>query len=64
MPVPKIAWFGDSSQEILNRFGAQPMQTVVENLPRWSHRFITLPLEEGMELLLKLYAKQLPDQLA
>lgn len=32
----------------------------VEDLPKLSHRFVVMTLEEGMTLLLRLYAKQLP----
>jgi hypothetical protein len=64
MPIPKMTFFGDSTQDIVNKYGAQPLATAVEHLPRYSHQYITLPLEQGMELLLKLYARQLPDQSA
>lgn len=63
LPIPKFTQLGSGTQEFARVFGNRGMQIAISKLPRYSHRFVTLSLEEGMDLLLQLYAKQLPDKL-
>jgi hypothetical protein len=58
IPVPKLEMTGDLTQNVAQMF--PDFDQAVTDLPKLSHKFVTLKLEEGMDLLLKLYAKQLP----
>ncbi|BEI89154.1 uncharacterized protein CcaverHIS019_0205160 [Cutaneotrichosporon cavernicola] len=57
-PVPKLRAMGDVTGDAAMMV-PQIKQALAE-LPAYSHRFVTLPLEEGMDLLLQLYERQLP----
>ncbi|WWD22731.1 hypothetical protein CI109_107224 [Kwoniella shandongensis] len=62
LPVPRLRLLGEGTREaakVIPRINAAN-----EKLPVIVHRFVTSPLEEGMDLLLKLYEKQLPDRSA
>ncbi|KAK8844716.1 hypothetical protein IAR55_006566 [Kwoniella newhampshirensis] len=62
LPVPRLRLLGEGTREaakVIPRINAAN-----EKLPVIVHRFVTAPLEEGMDLLLKLYEKQLPDRSA
>ena len=63
LPVPNFHALGSGSTEFFQMLGRDKMQQMMAELPRINHRFVTLSLEEGMDFLLKLYAKQLPDKL-
>lgn len=59
-PIPRLKPLGEGTSDaarLIPRF-----QQGIRELPKLSHRFVTTSLEEGMDLLLKLYAKQLPDK--
>ncbi|KAL7425079.1 Macrophage colony-stimulating factor 1 receptor [Cryptotrichosporon argae] len=59
IPVPKLKMLGEATGDaamLVPKF-----QQGVKELPSLSHNFVTLPLEDGMDLLLKLYEKQLPN---
>lgn len=63
-PLPKLKALGDTTGDaaaFLDWASSQHIKNAVRMLPEYSHKFVTLPLEEGMDLLLKLYQKQLPD---
>ncbi|WVR03135.1 hypothetical protein IAU60_000125 [Kwoniella sp. DSM 27419] len=59
LPVPRLRLLGDGTGIAMeaipriNQFSAQ--------LPIMIHKGVTSPLEDGMDLLLRLYEKQLPD---
>lgn len=57
-PIPQLRPLGPTTRDaarLVPRF-----TQLVRDLPITSHQFVTTSLEEGMDLLLKLYAKQLP----
>ncbi|WVW81321.1 hypothetical protein I302_103312 [Kwoniella bestiolae CBS 10118] len=60
LPVPRLRLLGEGTRQAMviipriNEFSDQ--------LPVMIHKGITSPLEDGMDLLLKLYEKQLPDR--
>ncbi|WWD06286.1 hypothetical protein V865_004376 [Kwoniella europaea PYCC6329] len=60
LPVPRLRLLGEGTRQAMviipriNEFS--------EQLPIMVHKGITSPLEDGMDLLLKLYEKQLPDR--
>lgn len=63
-PLPKLRALGETTGDaaaFLDWATSQHIKNAVRMLPEYSHKFVTLPLEEGMDLLLKLYQKQLPD---
>lgn len=57
-PVPKLRAMGDVTGDAAMM--VPQIKQALGELPAYSHRFVTLPLEEGMDLLLKLYEHQLP----
>ncbi|GMK54228.1 hypothetical protein CspeluHIS016_0108140 [Cutaneotrichosporon spelunceum] len=57
-PVPKLRAMGDVTGDAAMM--VPQIKQALGELPAYSHRFVTLPLEEGMDLLLKLYKRQLP----
>ncbi|WVQ79015.1 hypothetical protein IAT38_001107 [Cryptococcus sp. DSM 104549] len=59
LPVPRLRLLGEATGEAMA--WVPKINAANEQLPIMVHRFVTLPLEEGMDLLLKLYEKQLPD---
>lgn len=58
-PVPKLRALGETTGEAAMMIPR--IKRAMGELPAYSHRFVTLPLEDGMNLLLKLYERQLPD---
>lgn len=65
VPLPKLKALGETTGDAAAFFdwfrrGEQTLDKAAEKLPAYSHRFVTLPLEDGMDMLLKLYQKQLP----
>jgi hypothetical protein len=56
--MPQLALLGEVTPHASSRV---PRFTQgVKDLPKLSHRFVVMTLEQGMTLLLRLYAKQLP----
>ncbi|KAL1409648.1 Macrophage colony-stimulating factor 1 receptor [Vanrija albida] len=58
-PVPKLRALGETTGDAAML--VPRIKAAVGELPSYSHRFVTLPLEDGMDLLLKLYERQLPQ---
>jgi len=58
-PIPRLRALGETTGDAAMLI--PKIRSSVGNLPTWSHRFVTLPLEDGMDLLLKLYERQMPD---
>lgn len=59
-PIPNLKVLGEGTKDVARLL--PKFRQGVRELPKLSHRFVTTSLEQGMELLLKLYAKQLPDK--
>ncbi|ORX35037.1 hypothetical protein BD324DRAFT_652754 [Kockovaella imperatae] len=59
VPVPRLKMLGAGTNDAAKMVPA--IRAALRALPSYSHRFVTTPLEEGMDLLLKLYEKQLPE---
>ncbi|WRT63262.1 uncharacterized protein IL334_000165 [Kwoniella shivajii] len=60
LPVPRLKLLGEGTRqavELLPRINEFSQQ-----LPVAIHKGVTAPLEDGMDLLLRLYEKQLPDR--
>ncbi|ORY27357.1 hypothetical protein BCR39DRAFT_589249 [Naematelia encephala] len=62
LPIPRLKWLGEGTTDAARLIPR--ITAAVHELPVLSHRFVTLPLEDGMDLLLKLYEKQLPERQA
>ncbi|ODN76792.1 hypothetical protein L202_05394 [Cryptococcus amylolentus CBS 6039] len=60
LPIPRLKLLGEATGEAMT--WVPKITAANERLPVMVHRFVTLPLEEGMDLLLRLYEKQLPDK--
>ncbi|KAK4686556.1 protein CSF1, partial [Tremellales sp. Uapishka_1] len=60
MPIPRLKLLGEGTTDAAKL--VPKIKSAVNELPNMSHRFVTLPLEDGMDLLLGLYEKQLPAQ--
>ncbi|WVQ74514.1 hypothetical protein IAR50_004115 [Cryptococcus sp. DSM 104548] len=60
LPVPRLKLLGEATGEAMT--WVPKINAANAQLPVMVHRFVTLPLEEGMDLLLRLYEKQLPDK--
>lgn len=59
-PIPNLKVLGSGTKDATKLIPT--FYQGVRDLPRLSHRFVTTSLEEGMDMLLKLYAKQLPER--
>ncbi|EIW72981.1 hypothetical protein TREMEDRAFT_42131 [Tremella mesenterica DSM 1558] len=59
IPIPRFKLLGEATTEAARL--VPRLKAMSAELPSLSHRIVTLQLEEGMDLLLKLYEKQLPD---
>ena len=59
IPVPKLRMLGEGTGDMAKL--VPRVRSGFRELPNFSHRFVVLPLENGMDLLLKLYEKQLPS---
>ncbi|EAL21708.1 hypothetical protein CNBC5720 [Cryptococcus deneoformans B-3501A] len=60
LPVPRLRLLGEATGEAMA--WVPKINAANAQLPIMVHRFVTSPLEDGMDLLLKLYEKQLPDR--
>ncbi|WWC90151.1 uncharacterized protein L201_005084 [Kwoniella dendrophila CBS 6074] len=60
LPVPKIKFLGEATRQALDL--VPKVDQFSGQLPIIIHKGITSPLEDGMDLLLKIYQKQLPDR--
>ncbi|KIR39832.1 hypothetical protein I307_02554 [Cryptococcus deuterogattii 99/473] len=60
LPVPRFRLLGEATGEAMA--WVPKINAANAQLPIMVHRFVTSPLEDGMDLLLKLYEKQLPDR--
>lgn len=61
LPVPRFRLLGEATGEAMA--WVPKINAANAQLPIMVHRFVTSPLEDGMDLLLKLYEKQLPDRI-
>jgi hypothetical protein len=60
--IPRIRMLGDTTGDAAMLI---PMiREAASNFGPYSHRFLTLPLEDAMNLLVKLYQRQMPDEMS
>ncbi|WWC67272.1 uncharacterized protein I206_101180 [Kwoniella pini CBS 10737] len=60
LPVPRLRLLGEGTRQAMDMLPR--INEFSDQLPVMIHKGITSPLEDGMDLLLKLYEKQLPDR--
>jgi len=62
-PIPRFAPFG-RGQDVARNLVPALNDMVEKHLPEQSHRFVTVQLENGMDMLLNLYERLLPKSAA